>query len=237
MIPTEKHTGTGDPSVEERVRQIITRLTDEIVRRFHPKSIILIGSLGRGEATMGINNGKPELLSDFDVIVVANRYVSTNTAKKLSSELTQKIGVEVGISGIEVSLYFILSKIFPKIWTPTIDNYDMKYGSRVVYGENCLERMPDFKPEDIPVWEGIRLMLNRMIESLKDFSIDYLEANPGEQEADKLFRQINKIILACQDALLLLIKRYHHSYKIRNEMFQEVFPKYFSQLDAQLPVD
>ena len=232
---TEKYTYGGIPAIEEKVDGVISQITDEIVARLHPKSIILIGSFGRGEATVVLDDGKLEYLSDCDVIIISNRLLSKKASERLASELTRETGLEVGISGIELSISFMLSRIFPGIWKPSIDSYEMKYGSRVIYGENYLDRIPDFKPEDIPAWEGIRLLLNRMMESLKSFSIDYLGANPAEKEQSKLSPWIGKIILACQDALLLSIQRYHHSYRIRNELLHKTFPEHFNDLADECP--
>jgi len=235
MTYTQKYTFNGDPVIEKKVNEVIERLTDEIVIHLRPKSIILIGSFGRGEAMVNLNGRELKFISDCDIIVISNKYISRKTMEKVSFEIAQKTGLETGISGIELSIYFMLSRIFPKIWEPSIDNYEMKYGSRVVYGEDCLQKIPDFKPEDIPLWEGIRLILNRMIESLKSFSTGYLSTSASKEKERNLIFWINKIILACQDALLISIKKYHHSYKIRNDIFQEVFPAYFRELSRELP--
>ena len=70
-----------------------------------------------------------------------------------------------------------------------------------------------------------------MAGALKYFSIDCTN-NPKEKDP---CYYIYKIVLACQDALLLSIKKYHYSYKIRNEIFRESFSKYFNNLDEGLP--
>jgi hypothetical protein len=111
---------------------------------------------------------------------------------------------------------------------PTIQNYDFKYGSKVIYGSDYLHKIPDFKPEDIPFWEGLRLMFNRMAEYLK-----YLPAN-GEPNSRSVF-WLYKVVLACQDTILLSVHRYDPSCQGRNLVFQEVFPKYFAEMNAALP--
>jgi len=45
-----------------------------------------------------------------------------------------------------------LTLLFPflnKRIKPTIASYELKYGSKVIYGKDYLKKIPDFKPEDI----------------------------------------------------------------------------------------
>ena len=124
----------------------------------------------------------------------------------------KRTGLKVEIWGFTPTIYLCIPFLNKKM-KPTIANYDLKYGSKVIYGKNYLEKIPSFKPEDIPIWEGIRLLLNRMAEALEHFSID----NPS----DETVFWCDKIILACQDALLLTIGRYTPSYRERNKIFTE----------------
>jgi len=224
-----------DARAKEKIREVVEVIKEEIIRELQPKSIFLKGSFGRDEVSVKFDNDLVIFLSDYEVIVIPNRSIKRQKVKKLSENLTKKLGLKVEIATIEPELKFcITTRLWNKI-LPTIENYELKYGSKVIYGENFLERLPNFKAEDIPMWEGIRLMLNRMIESLQYFSIDYLNKYPSKEAEQNLFFWTNKIILACQDALLILAKRYHYSYKVRNETFQEIFPKHFKALDRQIP--
>jgi len=230
-----RYTASNDPEIERKVNKIVETIKDEIIRSVHPKSIILKGSFGRGEASVVEDDGKLKFLSDCEVIVIPKKRIKRGELSRLSRELTQRTGLKVEIAGIELELKFCLPLHLWNRIPPTIDNYELKRGSKVIYGENFLERLPNFKAEDIPVWEGIRLMLNRMIESSQYFSIDYLNKYPSKEAEQNLFFWTNKMLLACQDALLILAKRYHYSYKVRNEIFQEIFLKNFEDLYEQIP--
>jgi hypothetical protein len=214
-------------SVEREVDKKIALITDEIVRRFNPESIILSGSFGRDEGAVLVDSGRLVFLSDCEIIVVANKYIARSALKKLSSELAQE-------TDIHVDLWWNSPIKFgsPLVTKPTIMNYDLKYGSRILYGKDYLRKIPDFKPEDIPLWEGLRLLFNRMVESMKQFSISYLRRPPTEEQKRKLLYSISKLILACQDALLLCLKKYDSSYRVRNEMFKELFSRRFKKLGA-----
>lgn len=237
ISPVASYTESGNPAIEKILGEAMTQIVDEIVVRLHPASLILIGSFGRGEVTVFMDNGKPVCLSDVDIILIANRYIVKGILSRLSSELRRKTGLEVGIANAspDLRLRMVMYKLLHKVWKPSIDDYEMKYGSRVLYGEDYLVRMPYFKPEDISVWEGLRLIFNRMIEGLACFPADFATTHPAKDTLQRLLFATSKIILACQDALLLSAGKYHHSYRVRNEVFQQVLPVHFSQLNNRLP--
>lgn len=202
-----------NPRLNEKVARVIEELKKEIISRFHPKSIILAGSFGRGETTVIEENGKLKFLSDCEVILIPYKWIfNRRKLEKFEQDFYKRTGLKVEIWGFTPTLYLFLPFFKQKI-KPTIANYDLKYGSKVIYGKDYLEKIPNFKPEDIPFWEGIRLILNRMAEALEHFSL-----NPSE---DMLF-WTDKIVLACQDGLLLLLKEYTPSYRERNERFIKV---------------
>jgi len=227
---------TGNRATDEAINTVINQIISEIVPKLHPKSIVLTGSFGRDEPAVTINEGKLKFLSDCEICIVPNRYIPKKSIEKIKSNLSKMTGLNLTITrSIGLWIYSSLpvpNIISSKIWKRSIQRYDLKHGSKIIYGENCLQRTPDFKPEDIPLWEGIRLVFNRMAEALKYFSIDGLYTPEEEME---LIYWISKIIIACQDALLLSIGKYHPSYKIRNHMFQELFPQYFNELNMKLP--
>jgi len=195
-----------DPKLNEKVAEIIEELKNEIISHFHPKSIILSGSFGRGEATVIEENGKLNFLSDCEILLVPYKWIfSRKKLDEFEQNFYRRTGLKVEIWGL-----------FPCALTrakPTIANYDLKHGSKILYGKNYLEKIPDFKPEDIPLWEGIRLMLNRMAEALEYFSLE----NPTTE----MIFWTDKIVIACQDALLLSIGKYHPLLRKRSDLFVE----------------
>jgi len=218
----------GNPGVEE----IIDGIIDEIVHSLHPKSIILSGSFGRNEVSFIEDVGELKFLSDCEITTVCNRYISSGALKRLSLDISQRTGLEIVLhNSIKLLLYSwfrVPSWISSRLWRPSIVNYERGCGAKVVFGENILAKMPGIESGDIPLWEGIKLMFNRMAESLKYSPVD-------GQERDESIYWINKVIFACQDALLLSFKQYHHSYKTRNLRFQQIFPNHFSELNERLP--
>ena len=209
--------------INNEVVKIVEELKKGIISNFYPKSIILSGSFGRGEATAFEENGKLKFLSDCEITIMPYRYIfSRSKIDEFESKFYERTGLKVGIWGATHSFYLITPFLNKKM-KPTMENYDLKYGSQVIYGKDYFWRIPNFKPEDIPLWEGIRLLFNRMAESLEYFSL----ANPK----DEMVFWTDKIVLACQDALLITLGKYQHSYRKRNELFQNLFSNYFSELE------
>lgn len=228
-----EYTELGNNTIEKTVDDIISNVTAQLVSHFRPRSIILAGSFGRGEASIGNYRGKLEFLSDCEVVLVANRYLSTQRInKKLSTVIAQENMPKFVIrSSIALPVYSLIP-LRSFLWKPNVWNYDLKYGSRTVYGQNYLEKMPGFKPDQIPAWEGIRLIFNRIAEALKYFPTGDTLSTP-EQERETTF-WITKIILACQDALLIAEGSYHVSCRMRNELFQKSFGQNFAGLQREL---
>jgi hypothetical protein len=223
----EKMSYIENPYINEEVSEIIEKLKDEIIYNFHPKTIILSGSFGRGEGTVLKETGKIKILSDCEIILIPYWYVfNRNKINDFESKFYERNSLKVDIWGASLSFYLSIPFMNKKMKS-TINNYDLKYGSKVIYGKNYLERVPNFKPDAIPLWEGIRLLFNRMAEALEHFSFE----NPSES----MVFWTDKIVLACQDALLLSLGKYHHSYRKRNEMFQNLFLERFGGLEYKLP--
>jgi len=207
-----------DPKINEKVAEIIEELKNEIISRFSPKSIIISGSFGRGEATVIEENGRLKFLSDCEVILIPYKWVfNRRRLDEFEEEFYRRTGLKIEIWGFTPTIYLLVPFMRKRI-KPSIANYDLKYGSKVIYGKNYLEKIPSFKPEDIPLWEGIKLILNRMVEALEHFS----PHNP----TDKMVFWTDKIVLACRDALLLTIGRYTPSCEERNRVFKESIDKF-----------
>jgi len=238
MEDLEKSTNKHYCSIIENITNIIV---EHILTEIHPHVIIFKGSFGRDEISVKIMDNKCHILSDCEVIVIPNSSIArsllfdSKKMRDLSYVLTQKLNLKVEITDLEPELKFLINHNMHQKILPTIDNYELKYGSKQVYGSNFLEKMPRFKERDIPIWEGIRLILNRMTEATYHFSFYYQEGGLPKNKVDELFYWTNKIVLSCQDALLILAGKYHYSYRIRNRRFIKIFPRYFPEVYTETP--
>lgn len=229
-----KYTEPDDAAVEAAVDDILTDITDRLVFHFHPRSIILTGSFGRGEATIINPGGNLNFLSDCEVVLAGNRYFSSRRiVETLGSALTEGNKPQFVIrSSIALPVYPLLP-LSSVLWKPSIWNYDLKYGARNLYGVDYLAKMPGFDPRQIPAWEGVRLIFNRLAEALRYFPLPTGAATPEQGPATAFW--VTKIILACQDGLLIGGGKYHVSCRARNRLFQETAGQNFKELIARLP--
>jgi hypothetical protein len=229
-----KYTELDDAAIEKTVDHIITDITAQLVSHFHPRSVILAGSFARGEAAIINRGGKLVFLSDCEAVLVANRYITTQRInKKLGTAIAQEDMPKFVIrSSIALPIYSLIP-LRPFLWKPNIWNYELKYGSRTLHGNDYVAKMPDFKAAQIPVWEGIRLIFNRMAEALRYYRVDS-GLSTAESELETIF-WIIKIILACQDALLIAAGEYTISCRTRNALFTEIFNRDFAELEVKIP--
>jgi len=221
---------SGDPGISQAIDNAIV----EVACRYCPRSIVIAGGFGRNEASFIRENGRLKALSDCEIALVTDKPIAKPQLAELTRQLTDITGLEVTLSNsLLLRAYARLSvpeAISRRLWRPSIQHYDLKHGSQVVFGSDIRKRLPEIEAGDIPLWEGLRLMFNRMAAAL-----EYYPVGPVGRDRSEAIYWINKVVFACQDALLLSIGRYHPSYKARNDMFRELFPRYFAELNARCP--
>lgn len=232
-----KYTLLDDPIVDKTVDGHMEIITKEIVDKVKPESIILGGSFGRGEGSVILKKSEAKILSDYEIGVVTNKFWQRELLSKLSRKFSAMLGVETTVTCITPDR---LKQNRTKNLSfgrplPSISMYELKSGSVLLYGKNYLsENLID--PRTIPLWEAIRLLFNRMAEALQHFDISIFQ-KPGDVHVEdlKLIKWISKILLACSDVLLISIGRYHYSYRIRWQVFQQEYPKHFDNAFREFP--
>ncbi len=191
-------------------------------------SIILGGGFGRGEGSVIVEkNGEIKPLNDYDIFLI----VDNNIVKYyINYMFVNKILIKELISKIDIPHIDILLVRYSEIRNlpPRILYYELKYGSRVIYGKDVLKEMPEYKPTDIPPWEGLVLLFNRIASLIYGCPL-------ASNDAKFIIEQCVKGILGSCEALLVLCKEYHHSYEIRNKIFKKVYSKNFPELYRDIP--
>lgn len=205
-----KYSLIDNEEADSRIGQIVNHSVREICAAIDPISVILIGSFGRGEGTIAFENGKVDILSDFEICVISPDIRCRAICEKLSKKLSRDLSVEITLA------WSTQQRILDNKNTnlpfgrnyPSIFMYELKAGSKVLHGQDVLKHnMID--PKKLPLWEGVKLLLNRMAESFSDiFAAE-----------KRLYREkwMNKTLLACGDILLLDNKLYHYSYNERKQ--------------------
>jgi hypothetical protein len=217
--------------IDMEVQRILNAAVREIRNAIDAIAIILTGSFGRGEGTFISQNNKFALSSDFEICVVAEGLKNRETCKILTEKLSKQLCADISIAWVtpeRITKNKNGNATFGRSH-PSILTYELKSGSKILYGQDVLsQNLTD--PTKIPLWEGLRLLFNRMAESLVE--------QPSSDNQPYAEKWINKTLLACGDFLLLDKKLYHYSYQERGRILstQVDFTDY-SFLDTEQQAD
>jgi len=159
-------------------------------------------------------------VNDYDIFFVVS-YDDSTDYRPVGTELARELNVRwVDIIPIKFSSIATLP--------PSQFHYDLKYGSRHLWGEYVLDRIPTY-PEGRVDGESINtLLLNRLVCALEAYSEEFERRPLTPQEAFFLINQTGKVVSACVECLLMKDGQYHPSYRTRHERFQRIFSSEFS---------
>jgi hypothetical protein len=179
-----------DARVKDRVEEFLASLDRSPVAR-HVLGVVVAGSAARGEEVW---QGE-RLLSDIDLMVLTRR-----TSPRLIARVGQLIARhrDRGIDGGPVPLGPLARHL-------TLAFYEARANGVMVRGPLDLDRLiPATAPADLPVWEGVRVLANRLVEHVK--------YDEGLISAE---RAVAKSYESLAEAMLVLERRCRPSYAER----------------------
>tara|TARA_B110000240_G_scaffold95217_1_gene107917 strand:- start:1863 stop:2954 length:1092 start_codon:yes stop_codon:yes gene_type:complete len=183
------------------------------------EAIILYGSYGRGEGAFYVDeNNEIRTYNDFDIIIVSNSFINNSEIDRVTEVLSNKLDVRwIDISQKSVDdLKQLKSSIF---------NFDLKYGSTVIWGnKEILQYIPAFESNKLSLKEGETLYFTRIWTFLGSLPINAFKTGVSKNNARFFRNQMAKAVLAVVDILLLQNKSYNSSYKKRVELINELHP-------------
>jgi hypothetical protein len=207
------------------IKQVLQKHTSFIVNAvksniYGVNSIILYGGYGRGEGAWVKTADSYDPFNDYDILVVLNDRNKNPTTKQISlvkNNILRKINIQW------IDLTFIKLKDFVGNKNKSIFQYDLKHGSKVIYGNSSiLNQINNFGSSDIKLMEGKLLFLTRLWPFIGgvDFARDL-------NHSDALFfrYQMSKAILASIDMILLMKGCYVSSYVDRCKIAIKVSSK------------
>jgi hypothetical protein len=193
-----------------------------VVERFKPglRSLILTGSLARGEATVLVKDGVWKFPGDAEFLLLFHdRFPLPSEAdiaflgRRIEAGL-QKQNVQccIGLSGCHAKY---LANLRPHIFA-----YELRKYGHIVWGDrSVLQLIPGFSTSEIPLEDGWRLLCNRMVEHLEEMaSADSI----SPEIRDELFYSTLKLCLDSATSLLLFAGAYEPSYRRRAERLKEL---------------
>jgi hypothetical protein len=215
----ERYTLDGDAAVEARIADDQSRIA-EAVTRLVPSSVfrglVLMGGYGRGEGGYVRRDGRPEPYNDYDYFVVV-RGLGRKGRKALEHALADRAKTLENEVGVEVDFALLREERLRKA-EYSLMNAEMLWGHRVVAGDSAvLGSMPSMPFSGLPLGEFTRLMLNRGALLLMNRQRLGVGASLEAAAREVFFKYLFKAILACGDARLAGLGRYHPSYVVKLE--------------------
>ena len=234
--PCRHYTVQNDPLVDRLVGQQVKRIASGVVREVkNIVALFLTGGYARGEGSVLVEGDNIIPLGDYDILVISSFphfHHDFSWLRPLEREFKVQYHVEVSILWKPL-LSFFRNRIY---------SYEVKFGSRLIFGDSrVLNMIPIGGGHAIDVGEGYSLMFNRLMGLLKVFDLQFMREShiEKEQRLHLLFQSI-KTVLSCGESLLLLNHRYHFSYEERLLRLQQCFRSDFDnllKLDSSLETD
>ncbi len=189
--------------VNKKIKQDLKKIVKIILLEEPEKisSVYLGGSFGRGEGLVKIKNKKIEIVNDYDLYLFLKKKIEVKTKKRIEKRIKKEVKTKVDIQSIMVGGMKRL-KAHQYI-------YDLKYGSICLFGNEELDKIPDYKKEDIPLDSAEKLLLTRLWCLFQD---------PHEEYG---FQQMVKAILAIEEAELIWRGEYEVSYSKKLEKIKK----------------
>jgi hypothetical protein len=209
----ERFTQSDAPEAHALVRGHVQTITQAVtqVLTATPRAIVLTGSFGRGEGGVIRDDRGFRAVNDYDVLVVddVDRSASLNA---LRESLPQRLGVDF------VDLAWADGRW--EGWQPSIANFDLKYGSTVIFGDALvLEGLPPWAAAEIPRLDALQLLMNR-IGGLLAGMAGWPDLRPGTSQHAYLVNQYVKAATAIGDTHLIAWGGYDCSYLVRARRFR-----------------
>jgi hypothetical protein len=188
----------------------------ENVRLHNVISIILYGGYGRNEGSIVINqNNEVKPYNDFDIMLIVKSKIDKDVLKEKSIALAKS----TGINWVDLS-QMTLSDL--KLLKPSIYNYDLKYASKVLYGDkNILNVIPEIQSKNLPLKEVETLFLTRIWTLVGCLDNKGLLIDRSGDDVRFFRNQMAKSVLAIVDILLINLGEYNFSYKVRVQLIKK----------------
>lgn len=212
--PRRRFTSQTDPSADAKVQSHMDAIVSRVRQRVGAvDAIVLTGSFGRGEGGIYKNgDGDWHAVNDYDVFVVSQKDCS-HELKALSDSLAKELALDYLDLGWSDGQW--------ANWPLTVANYDLKYGSQVVAGDgSMLDRLPAYASAELPIYEAVKLLLNRTAGLLTGLRGEMLTGTSLTTDQHRyLCNQIAKAQMALGDSCLIRWGGYDASYRLRLERF------------------
>lgn len=204
--------------MEAAVRSVVDGLLQRL--SVQPRTVVLTGSVARGEGSAVWHEGRLRVLGDMEFLVIFEQGTNRGFLQRELDRHAQELGAELAASTLECELEFraIYAEYFQAI-TPHIFGYELLQHGRTVWGDaTILASAPRWPASAIPLWDAWRMLNNRMLEQLQWAGA--LIDSDDKGELAQIFYHLIKCHLDFATATLLFAGRYTDSYAGRALEFE-----------------
>ena len=193
----------------------LTTITAEIVETCGPvRAVVLGGSFGRSEGGVVNVGDRHRVLNDYDIFVISDRPLNVLKRRALR-RLREDLASRLGVRHVDIIL-FTRRELISR--APSMLRYDLKFGSRVLFGDSAVtDLIPFDHGEVIAAQEIENLLINRMVTLLEAFPS--LRLLPS---VDLCERQMSKVDYAVIDMLTNSYGMYRTRYGDKEEALRMI---------------
>lgn len=209
-------------SAGERIAEAVREIA---CTSFRPglRSLVLTGSLARDEGTWVHENGRELLAGDAEFLAVFGDHTQLPSADAVAAA-ARAVEKRLHESGVEVHIG--LSPVGPRYLRrlqPHIFAYELLKHGRVIWGdENILSLAPRFSRADIPLEDGFRLLVNRIIELLEAICTSQPGMSASSTFSGAVHYRAMKLWLDMATSFLLFQGQYQSTYRQRASALTEM---------------
>jgi hypothetical protein len=231
----------ADPWVNKQIEAHMNDISTEVLRTFRGNvtAIILAGGFGRGEGSIAISsNGVVTPLKDYDLYVVSDVKITQKAHFDMIQRIHAKIGADtswyfsVAPGSFNVDIQVIQNRKLSRL-SPDISTIDLKYGSKIIYGEDIRNQIP-FALTEIVASSGAIVLFNKVIGLLEQLNPSFLVKGVPDRNRISMIYECGKTYVEICTALNILSHKYVASYNQRADQFSKFFAD-FTELKMAFP--
>ena len=203
-----------DTQIAETIAELAAAAFSDSLR-----SVVLTGSLARGEGTWLRDGARVRLAGDADVFAIFNDRTTMPTTDRVAR---LQRAVEDRLAADDIDAHIGLSPVrsdYLRRLQPNIFSYELTTHGKVIWGDaDILKLAPAFTAEEISLDDGFRLLMNRMIELLEAVC----EVDAPAANAPAVRYRAMKLWLDMATSYLLFERRYVATYRGRAARLREL---------------
>lgn len=188
--------------IKEQIKTVVSIIIGDLGEE-SVVSIAMLGSTCRGELSFRDNiKGELELFSDYELWVITKKRYSNKISKKIKRKIKEysKKWAKNPLFGIDITINSLSTFLMKGRYERRISNYELKLNGIIIYGENILERLPEWGIDQLDIGNTNELILKRLWNQLKYTPLAIVDKKETKHE-----RELMQYVLARNSLEILTV--------------------------------